>query len=100
MGDDCIHGLVDFPIKGKKGEESTTECSLGSVRVSLSLTPMGLSFPGLYSVVYWAVPLSDEIRAGHSLEVHWGSGAHHLDPGWNGVKQRGKNSNGFSSLSF
>lgn len=33
---------------------------------------MGLSFPGLYSVIYGAVPLGDEIRAEGSLEVHWG----------------------------
>lgn len=67
----CISLLVDFPVKGKKREVNTRQWNLGCVRTSLSLTPMGLSFPGLYSMIYGAV-LGDEFRAEGSLEVHLG----------------------------
>lgn len=39
------------------------------MRGSLLLTPMGFSFPGLYSMVYWTVPPGDKMRAGGSLGI-------------------------------
>lgn len=55
--------------KGEK-RSNTTRWSPGSVRASLLLPPTGLNVPGGCSVVYWAVPLGDEIRDGSSLKIH------------------------------